>query len=65
MRIGRRIAFAVAGLAPMILLQGRPDLAPRWMVQDFAGVPGVIWAAILWFGLFIGASLLPTGDGRP
>ncbi|ALR19442.1 hypothetical protein ATN00_03080 [Sphingobium baderi] len=62
MRIGRRIAFAVAALAPMVLLQGAPQLTPQWFDHDLAGVPVVVWLAICWFALMVAASWVPLGE---
>ncbi len=42
LHIGLRIAFAVLALSPLILMQGRPDLAPAWLDDEAAGVPVVV-----------------------
>lgn len=65
MRIGRRIAFAVAAITPMVLLQGAPWIAPRWFGDDLAGVPVVVWLAICWFALMVVASWVPLGEDDP
>ena len=57
-----RIIFAVAAIAPLVLLQGVPDLAPLWFRSELAGVPVVIWLAILWFALLVAASWVPLGE---
>jgi len=54
-----RIAFAVAALVPLVLLQGIPESTPRWMGEELAGVPGVIRFAMAWFGLMVVASWVP------
>jgi hypothetical protein len=66
MRIILRIIFAVVALSPLIILQGRPDLAPAWLEQDVAGVPAVILLAAAWFALFVMACWVPVrgSDGR-
>lgn len=61
----RRIAFAIAAIAPLVLLQGAPDLAPRWFGDELGGVPVVILLAILWFALLIVASWVPVGEDDP
>lgn len=63
MHIRRRILFAVVAICPLILMQGRPDLAPAWLYEDVAGLPTVVWLAIGWFALFVGATWLPVGAG--
>jgi hypothetical protein len=60
MRIGLRLLFAVTAISPLILLQGRPDLAPGWLYENTAGVPTVIWLAILWFAMFVAAAWVPV-----
>lgn len=61
----RRIAFAIAAIAPLVLLQGAPDLAPHWFGDELGGVPVVILLAILWFALLIVASWVPVGEDDP
>lgn len=60
MRVILRLVFAVVALLPLILMQGRPDLAPQWLYDDAAGVPLVVWLAIFWFALFVVASWIPV-----
>lgn len=60
-----RIVFVVAMIAPLVLLQGAPDLAPRWFGDELAGVPVIIWLAILWFALLVFASWIPFGEDDP
>lgn len=60
MQIIRRIVFAIVAICPLILMQGRPDLAPAWLYDDTGGLPAVIWLAIGWFALFVGATWLPV-----
>jgi hypothetical protein len=64
MRIVLRLAFCLLALAPLILLQGRPDLTPGWLTRDAAGVPAVIWMAILWYAMFAVAIWIPVGAGE-
>jgi len=65
MRAGLRIAFAAAAIAPMVLLQGAPELTPRWFGDELAGVPVVVWLAIGWFALLVAASWVPLGEDNP
>jgi len=62
MRLVLKLAFVVLVVAPMIVLQGAPDLAPAWLWSEAGGVPVVIWAAMAWFALLIIATWLPEGD---
>ena len=62
MRAGPRIAFAVAAISPLVLLQAAPEHAPGWLGNDLAGVPVVIWLAALWFALLVIASWVPLGE---
>lgn len=55
-----RLLFALVALAPLVLLQGRPELAPDWLYADVAGIPAVVLLAILWFAMFVIAVWIPT-----
>lgn len=64
MRVWLRIVFAIVAISPLILMQGRPDLAPAWLYADAANVPVVVWLAIFWFALFVVATWVPVGGGE-
>lgn len=63
MRVWARLLFAVLFAAPMILLQGLPELAPAWFDNDVAGLPAVVWLTMLWFAIPVAAIWMPIDDG--
>ena len=65
MKSWARIAFVIVALAPLVLLQGMPSVAPAWFHDRLAGVPVVAWLAIAWFALMVVASWLPQNGGEP
>lgn len=65
MAAGPRIAFILAALTPLVLLQGKPELTPTWFQDEVAGIPIVIWVAIGWFALMVVASWLPQRQDGP
>src|SRR3546814_6791844 len=58
-----RVIFILIFLAPMILLQGMPQLTPEWLHDEVAGVPVIVIAAALWFAIFIAAAWVPARGG--
>jgi hypothetical protein len=44
-----RIVIVLAVLAPLVAIQAVPGLAPAWMGQRWAGVPGTVLATTAWF----------------
>lgn len=45
----RRIIFVLALLAPLVVLQIGPGVAPAWMSQRLGGVPLTVVCVALWF----------------
>jgi preprotein translocase subunit SecG len=53
-----RIVVVLAILAPLVVIQTGPGVAPAWMSGRWAGVPGTVIATTLWFVVMMGLSAL-------
>jgi hypothetical protein len=68
-----RTVVVLAILAPLVVIQTGPGVAPAWMIQRWAGVPGTVIATTAWFvimmllsAIFARQQMLQRGsDGSP
>ena len=44
-----RIVLVLAILAPLVIIQSGPGVAPQWMNQRLGGIPVTVVATTLWF----------------
>ena len=44
-----RIIFVLTLLAPLVILQIGPDVAPQWMSNRLGGVPLTVVCVAMWF----------------
>lgn len=44
-----RIIIVLAILTPLVVIQTGPGVAPAWMSERWAGVPGTVIATTTWF----------------
>jgi hypothetical protein len=44
-----RIVIVLAILTPLVIIQTGPGVAPAWMSERWAGVPGTVLATTAWF----------------
>lgn len=44
-----RIVIVLAVLAPLVVIQTGPGVAPAWMADRWAGIPGTVLATTAWF----------------
>ncbi|MAT51271.1 MAG: hypothetical protein CMK32_08835 [Porticoccaceae bacterium] len=53
----KRIILVLGILAPLIYIQIGPGVAPEWLNQRVAGIPGTVIATTLWFITMMGLAI--------
>jgi protein-S-isoprenylcysteine O-methyltransferase Ste14 len=53
-----RIVIVLAILAPLVVIQTGPGVAPDWMSGRWAGVPGTVIATTVWFIVMMALSAI-------